>query len=322
MILEAMLEQSLVEALGTAIGDSSGVQIVGSRLETKVEQGDKLTVVAVASGFRTHDAFSLSLVNVPVAISIVSRVEGDATSEAHNQTVEKIVDVLVDWHKNGKKMEQVLSSRKFLAGELRMDGGTTQVLDKDRRLWRDVLNITLRGSERFYDPEKSYLFFGNADVQVFDWTGEINRDSMVAAGLYDNQEQTWLKDITFASFGSKVTSLGFAVLDLNPTVRGVEIPDTVTSIGDFAFGECSNLEGDIVIPDATTSIGVQAFTSCEKLTGITVGSGVESIGNLAFLGCTSLTNVTFKGKTLEQVQGMTEYPWGITDTSIIHGTDI
>ena len=147
MILEAYIEQSIIEALRGVLGDD--VQLIGSRLMDNIEDAGKKTIVAVASGFRAHDAFSLSLVNVPVAISIATRVEGDAQSQEHNATVEKIVDVLVDWHKRGDIMESALSNEKFLAGELRMDGGTTQTFDRDRMIWTDAININIRGAEKF-----------------------------------------------------------------------------------------------------------------------------------------------------------------------------
>ena len=90
--------------------------------------------------------------NVPVAISIATRVEGDAQSQEHNATVEKIVDILVDWHKHGDIMESALSNEKFLAGELRMDGGTTQTYDREHMCWTDAININIRGAEKFIKP--------------------------------------------------------------------------------------------------------------------------------------------------------------------------
>lgn len=47
------------------------------------------------------------------------------------------------------------------------------------------------------------------------------------------------------------------------------IPDTVTSIGDFAFLECKNLES-VTIPDSVTEIGDSAFCICTSLTSITI----------------------------------------------------
>ena len=72
------------------------------------------------------------------------------------------------------------------------------------------------------------------------------------------------------------------------------IPDSVTSIGDYAFNDCTSLSS-VTIPDSVTSIGNEAFGSCTSLTSITIGKSVTNIGNRAFRCCRSLTNVFFKG---------------------------
>lgn len=71
------------------------------------------------------------------------------------------------------------------------------------------------------------------------------------------------------------------------------IPDSVTSIGDYAFHGCSSLSS-IIIPDSVTSIGDDAFYWCDDLTTITFGENSEltSIGNWAFSGCDGLTSIT------------------------------
>ena len=66
---------------------------------------------------------------------------------------------------------------------------------------------------------------------------------------------------------------------------------TVTSIGDYAFYECSSLTS-ITIPNSVTSIGSYAFRGCSSLTSITIGNSVTSIGDWAFYNCTSLTSIT------------------------------
>ncbi len=69
------------------------------------------------------------------------------------------------------------------------------------------------------------------------------------------------------------------------------IPSTVTSIGNYAFFECSNLES-ITIPNGVTGIGECAFAYCYSLESITIPDGVTSIGVYAFDDCSSLTSIT------------------------------
>ncbi len=93
------------------------------------------------------------------------------------------------------------------------------------------------------------------------------------------------------------TEDGFAI-DENGVLRGysgaggeVTIPESVTGIGYFAFGSCTDLTS-VTIPDSVTIIGELAFSGCSGLTSITIPKGVTSIGNQAFNGCSSLGTIT------------------------------
>ena len=70
-----------------------------------------------------------------------------------------------------------------------------------------------------------------------------------------------------------------------------EIPDSVTSIGAYAFQDCSRLTS-VTIPNSVTSIGYGAFLGCSSLTSVTIPDSVISIGDYAFSYCESLTSVT------------------------------
>ena len=86
-----------------------------------------------------------------------------------------------------------------------------------------------------------------------------------------------------------VTSIGFEAFS-NSRLTTVEIPSSVTSIGEWAFYGCSSLTA-IEIPSSVTSIGEWAFYGCSSLTSVEIPSSVTSIGNSAFEDCNSLTAI-------------------------------
>ena len=77
----------------------------------------------------------------------------------------------------------------------------------------------------------------------------------------------------------------------NTEVTELVIPNSVTSIGNYAFYGCSGLTS-VTIGNEITSIGDEAFRGCTGLTSVTIPNSVTNIGEKAFSGCTGLTSVT------------------------------
>jgi hypothetical protein len=97
----------------------------------------------------------------------------------------------------------------------------------------------------------------------------------------------------------------------------LQIPNTVTTIGNSAFSQCYNLTGDLIIPNTVTSVGVEAFWECRGFNGtltlsenlevisdrvfgsydgqmsfsgtLVIPSGVKSIGQAAFQNCANIS---------------------------------
>lgn len=86
-----------------------------------------------------------------------------------------------------------------------------------------------------------------------------------------------------------VTLASFA-FDACSGLSDIEIPNSVTYIGESTFRDCDGLT-NITIPSSVTSIGLRAFYGCNNLSEVTIQNGVTSIGNEAFLDCSSLSSI-------------------------------
>ncbi len=125
-------------------------------------------------------------------------------------------------------------------------------------------------------------------------------------------------DITSVEFeeGSSTEIVAIFAFEECINLRSINIPESVTEIGEGAFRGCGNLELSS-LPANLTTIGDEAFYGCDnlKLTGIaganlttigqsafkglgclesvTISAGVTEIGNEAFADCVNLKEVTF-----------------------------
>ena len=88
---------------------------------------------------------------------------------------------------------------------------------------------------------------------------------------------------------NSVTSIGEGAFEECTSLTSVTIPNSVTSIGDDAF-VYSSLK-TVIIPNSVTSIGRRAFSRCYYLTSVTIPNSVTSIGEMAFYDCDSLKTV-------------------------------
>ncbi len=86
-------------------------------------------------------------------------------------------------------------------------------------------------------------------------------------------------------------------------ITSITIPDSVTSIGKYAFSGCTGLTS-INIPDSVTYIDFYAFAGCSGLTSINIPDSVKYIGVYAFAGCSGLTSIQVAdGNTVYHASG-------------------
>lgn len=86
---------------------------------------------------------------------------------------------------------------------------------------------------------------------------------------------------------SSLQAIGYAALAGCERLTALEIPATVTSIGDYAL--CQTALSQITVPATVAQIGKGAFAHCFELTSASIDA--QSVGDYAFLGDAQLTNI-------------------------------
>ena len=128
------------------------------------------------------------------------------------------------------------------------------------------------------------------------WSYDTDTHALTITGsgdMYWSDDRPWaqvVSEITSVSLPDGLTSIGSWAFNNCSSLTSITIPNSVTSIGIYSFIDCSSLTS-ITIPNSVTSIGNSAFRNCSSLTSITIPNSVIVIGELVFRGCSSLTSI-------------------------------
>ena len=90
---------------------------------------------------------------------------------------------------------------------------------------------------------------------------------------------------------NSVRSIGDFAFSLCSGLTELTLPNSVRSIGNCAFSLCRGLT-ELTLPNSLTEIGKYAFRGCSGLTELILPNSVTSIGDCAFYGCSGLTELT------------------------------
>ena len=116
------------------------------------------------------------------------------------------------------------------------------------------------------------------------------------------------KSIQAITLSEEMTSIGDYAFSNCSVLTAITIPESVTSIGYRAFYRCSKLAtATITEGSQLTSIGYAAFEGCSRLTDIVIPCGVTSIGEYAFFSCKKLASITCYAATPPVVGGTSTF---------------
>ena len=106
--------------------------------------------------------------------------------------------------------------------------------------------------------------------------------------------------LTTVQFGSGLTSIPEALFE-GTGLKTITLPESVTSIGMWAFADCAKLE-QVSFPASLTSIDGCAFENCTALTAVTLPKRLTKLGNEVFANCSALKSVWIP-KSLTNING-------------------
>ncbi len=211
--------------------------------------------------------------------------------------------------------ELVGAVSKLVVLTVYVDGVPTEYEVKDtNNLQRYYTSINRQG---YTEYNTTGLFIDNKFTKPADLSKRIYEDTTVytkistvspsLAGLtWDESSNSWHVDLRRISSSkpvalpSKYTNgihdgyitkiYGSASGNVNSTISNIYLPATITTLGEYAFYNFTNLQS-VSIPESVTLIENAVFQNCSKLSSVVIPNGVTNIGNFTFDNCLALSSI-------------------------------
>ena len=140
----------------------------------------------------------------------------------------------------------------------------------------------------------------------------------VFGATYNDANNVYERGLGKITFDKDVTSIGEYAFTECSSLKSISVPNSVTSIGNYAFIDCSSLKS-ISVPNSVTSIGERAFYKCSQLQSITIPGSVKSMGRSVFSYCTSLEDVTIEDGAYIGENMLSNYKGNLTINGSLSG---
>lgn len=166
------------------------------------------------------------------------------------------------------------------------DGGHS--LYNDVKTW---LQSKFSLSEDKLNTMTSAIVYGNTSGDTSYCTYSINNTN----GTHYDISVTYTYQQYVAGNDYQVTAIGNRAF-WGKSIQSLIIPSTITSIGDYAFEQCSNL-ASVTIPSSVQTLGFNAFANNQGLLSVTIEGDIANPGNWTFNNCQNLTSVSMVNLT-------------------------
>ena len=163
--------------------------------------------------------------------------------------------------------------------------------DSDKLLELDPSLMTKDEFGTIYDDKRKKRLLKGCDIEEY----TINDETIEICSFAFSD----CTSLTKIDIPSSVTNIGNKAFSGCKSLRHIIIPSSVTNIGYEAFSGCKSLR-HIIIPSSVISIGKGAFRDCYKLQSVEISSSIRVIEERLFDWCTSLNHIVIP-KSIERI---------------------
>ena len=135
--------------------------------------------------------------------------------------------------------------------------------------------------------------YTTADGKTIPLASNIDFGSKILSHTVDNNGECIIE---FEGKFTRIPDRAFQNTKINS--NNIKIPNTVTSIGSYAFNNTA-ISGPLYIPNSVTEIGEGAFENCMNLYSLSLQSNLKRIGNRAFKACRFSGGLTIPNSVTE-----------------------
>ena len=125
---------------------------------------------------------------------------------------------------------------------------------------------------------KSIFLYHTSDGNIVDIKGKDFGANVVSHNVVDGE--------CVIAFDAPITKIPAQAFAKSKIKGSLTIPNSVTTIGEEAFSNCTELKGSLTLSNSLKTIGDRAFYMCNNLNGsLTIPNTVTTIGISAFENC-------------------------------------
>ena len=213
------------------------------------------------------------------------------------QTISQMEEIIIDNEDNTQELsENENQSEAIIQSEpknvIEEDEKTDEITINEEQISEITQNNYNKDAELLENEPTS----GQCGDNLY-WDFDTSTGTLTISGTgdmhdyYDAPWENYKENITSLVLGFGITSIGESAFQNCSNLTGeLVIPNSVTRIGGYAFHDCSNLTGDLIIPSSVTTIGSHVFENCSGFTGdLIIPSSITEIKVSAFENCSGFT---------------------------------